>query len=90
MTAGANTRCWTSFSEAALDGATSRMWGGIHFRFDNETGLLMGQEIAGFTLASSAFDTVPEPTTWTMMILGFGFAGALIRRRSRVANPAAG
>ena len=30
--------------------------------------------------------TVPEPTSWTMMILGFGIAGALMRRRQRAAN----
>jgi hypothetical protein len=90
LTAGANTRCWTSFSEAALDGANSRLWGGIHFRFDNETGLLMGQQIANYTLASNAFDAVPEPATWAMMIVGFGLAGVLIRRRPRRPVSAAG
>ena len=90
MTGTAGTRCWSSFSEAALDGASSRLWGGIHFRFDNETGLLMGQDIASFTIASTAFDVVPEPATWAMMILGFGLAGAMIRRRSRRTDFAAG
>jgi hypothetical protein len=31
---------------------------------------------------------VPEPATWTMMIAGFGFAGAALRRRVRTANVA--
>jgi PAP2 superfamily protein/PEP-CTERM motif-containing protein len=90
LTANALTRCWGSFNEAALDGANSRLWGGIHWRFDNENGFAVGQNVANYTLASSAFDAVPEPATWAMMIVGFGFAGALIRRRSRVAHPAAG
>jgi hypothetical protein len=81
VTAGANTRCWTSFSEAALDGANSRLWGGIHFRFDNEAGLLIGEQVANYVLASNAFDAVPEPATWAMMIVGFGMAGAVMRRR---------
>lgn len=29
---------------------------------------------------------VPEPATWAMMIVGFGFAGIDIRRRRKVAN----
>jgi hypothetical protein len=32
-------------------------------------------EIRGFLIA------VPEPGTWAMMILGFGIAGASLRRR---------
>jgi hypothetical protein len=29
---------------------------------------------------------VPEPATWIMMILGFGFVGAAMRRRSQAGN----
>ncbi|MBV1691266.1 PEPxxWA-CTERM sorting domain-containing protein [Novosphingobium sp. G106] len=29
-------------------------------------------------------NSVPEPSTWAMMILGIGFAGAAMRRRQRV------
>ncbi len=39
---------------------------GNSFEFDNLAGVIGG---------------VPEPTTWTMMILGFGGIGALLRRR---------
>jgi len=39
------------------------------------------------SLAGTIQAAVPEPSTWAMMILGFGGIGALIRRRR--ANPAA-
>ena len=81
LTQAAVSRCYTSFSDAALEGANSRLWGGIHFRFANEQGLLLGQNAADFALDSIAFDAVPEPATWAMMILGFGGVGALMRRR---------
>jgi hypothetical protein len=85
MAGSAGSRCWNSFSEAALDGANSRLWGGIHFRFDNEQGLALGQNVARYALASSVFDAVPEPATWLMMILGFGLAGWQLRRRQAAA-----
>lgn len=31
----------------------------------------------------SAAGAVPEPTTWAMLMIGFGLAGALVRRRRR-------
>jgi hypothetical protein len=34
-----------------------------------------------YTLFNPA--AVPEPTTWAMMIIGFGGVGALMRRRRR-------
>jgi hypothetical protein len=77
------TRCWDSFDAAAEDGAMSRLWGGIHWRFDNETGLAMGRELAAFTLASEQFGAVPEPGTWAMLIAGFGLIGAAARHRRR-------
>lgn len=39
---------------------------------------------ANFQVQTDAF--VPEPSTWAMMILGFGAAGAVIRRRRAVAS----
>ncbi|MBU1377451.1 MAG: PEPxxWA-CTERM sorting domain-containing protein [Alphaproteobacteria bacterium] len=32
-----------------------------------------------------AGDVVPEPSTWALMILGFGSAGAMLRRTRRTA-----
>jgi hypothetical protein len=77
------TRCWDSFSGAALDAANSRLWGGIHWSFDNEAGTALGREVAEYALNSSAFDAVPEPAAWGLMILGFGCAGVVLRRARR-------
>lgn len=37
----------------------------------------------GFALESVTLAAVPEPTTWAMMILGFGVIGGALRRRKR-------
>lgn len=83
LTASGLTRCWDSFSGAALDAADSRLWGGIHWRFDNEAGTALGRAVGEYALNSRAFDAVPEPAAWSLMILGFGAAGMLIRRGRR-------
>jgi hypothetical protein len=91
LTIAGDTRAFTSLAAAAQDGADSRLYGGIHFRFDNEAGLAMGQEIGRRSLAQGAFGAVPEPTTWALMISGFGLVGtALRRRRPRRAGEAMG
>lgn len=76
-------RTFTSLSEAELDAANSRLWGGIHFRFDNDAGLSLGRQVARQTLARGLFAAVPEPSTWLTMIVGFGLAGGAMRRRRR-------
>ncbi len=81
-TIGPDTRCFTGIGQAALDAANSRLWGGIHFRFDNEIGLSTGQTVGQWALAQDAFNAVPEPGSWALMIAGFGLAGAAVRRRS--------
>jgi len=39
------------------------------------------------TFTTTALD-VPEPTTWTLLMLGLGGIGALLRRRRRTADAA--
>lgn len=74
--------CFGSIAEAAFEAGRSRELGGIHFSFDTATGLEAGRQIGQLALTRNAFQPVPEPGTWAMMIAGFGLAGAAIRRRA--------
>jgi hypothetical protein len=49
-------RSYTSFSQAAQESADSRLYGGIHWRFDNEDGLTAGTELGDF-VAHNFFQT---------------------------------
>lgn len=46
------TRHFTSFSEAAVEAGLSRIYGGIHFSFDNSAGLALGSRIGELVLDS--------------------------------------
>lgn len=81
IVAPAGQRCYDSFSAAATSAAEARIHGGMHFRFETDAGLLQGRSIAGFTLGN-ALAPVPEPQTWTMLILGFGLVGAGMRSKA--------
>lgn len=48
--ASAGTRSYPSFSAAADEMANSRVYGGIHFRFDNLAGKQIGANVAGYIL----------------------------------------
>jgi membrane-associated phospholipid phosphatase len=43
---GFSTRSFTSFQAAAQEAAMSRLYGGIHYRFDNENGFHCGELVA--------------------------------------------
>ena len=83
FTISGDTRSFTSLAQARLDAANSRVWGGIHFRFDNEAGLKLGDAVAARALRINAFGAVPESSTWTMMIAGFACVGMGVRTRRR-------
>ena len=72
-------RNFTSFSQAAGEAKDSRLFGGIHWRFDNEVGMTMGNDLGRYVYGNY-LTPVPEPGT--MAALGFG-ALVLIRRRRR-------
>jgi hypothetical protein len=60
-------------------------------RSSGVTGLahLNGKSLSNFTATSTgqfAAAAVPEPATWGLMILGFGGAGMLLRRRAVIAR----
>jgi Leucine-rich repeat (LRR) protein/membrane-associated phospholipid phosphatase len=44
------TRDFTSFQQAAEEAAASRVYGGIHFPFDNADGLTIGRQVGAWTL----------------------------------------
>lgn len=46
--------------------------------------------IAPFVAPPPPLDSVPEPSTWAMMIAGFGLTGFTMRRRRRTLKPALG
>jgi Ca2+-binding RTX toxin-like protein len=55
--AGVPDRSFKSFSQAAQESADSRLYGGIHWRFDNEDGLTAGQNV-GKLVAKNFFERV--------------------------------
>ena len=81
LTWASQNRCWANYTASADDAAMSRLWGGIHWRFDNDAGLALGRSVGNFTLQSRAFAAVPEPGVWALLLLGFGAIGAALRRR---------
>jgi membrane-associated phospholipid phosphatase len=46
------TRTFASFQQAAEEAAASRMYGGIHFPFDNTDGLVAGRAVGAWTLVA--------------------------------------
>jgi hypothetical protein len=65
----------TNFSGTAWDTGTLDL-----FYWDSNNSDNAGSVTADITAATAA---VPEPASWGLMILGFGMAGAMFRRRRR-------
>jgi hypothetical protein len=73
-------RNFNSFSAAAAEAGQSRIFGGIHYQFDNQIGLTMGQQIGNY-VTSNTFQPVPEPAT--IAAIGFGLLGLSKRRKKK-------
>lgn len=70
-----------AFSEFS---AFSENFGPLHAEIDHDHDFVIGG-LNFRPVEINAFQAVPEPTTWALMISGFGMAGAALRRRRRVA-----
>jgi membrane-associated phospholipid phosphatase len=74
-------RCWSSFREAAEEAGMSRIYGGIHWQFDNVDGLAAGSNLGRYVFGS--YFGVPEPGSPGMIALGIGAAFGVARRRKK-------
>lgn len=54
------TRSFSSFAQAAAEAGQSRIYGGIHFQFDNQDGLAAGNALANYDLAHFLLPTAPH------------------------------
>jgi len=80
LAASSTTGLWQQFFVVWNSGAATSA--SIGLKNDNDA--YSGND---FALDDISFDTapVPEPATWALMIMGFGTAGAMLRRRRAVA-----
>ena len=76
-------RTFTSFSQASQEASNSRLWGGIHWVYDNEDGLTGGRAVAHY-ISATQLRAIPEPGTWVLLILGL--VGCLAGRRAGRVN----
>jgi hypothetical protein len=77
VTGDGRTRQYASLADAAEDAGMSRIYGGIHWMFDNTAGLQSGADVGAWVAATQL--TVPSPAG--LALLGVG--GLLVSRRKR-------
>jgi hypothetical protein len=73
------TYTFDNFDDPRLANADSRIYGGLHWSFDNTAADALGESVAGYVFNNAL--SVPEPTAWSLTVLPF--LGALMRRRRR-------
>lgn len=77
LTGDGRVRDYTSFSAAASDAGMSRVFGGIHWQFDNTSGLASGARIGTWVYNHTL--QVPAPGALGLLVVG----GLAARRRRR-------
>jgi hypothetical protein len=86
MVAYLPTRCYSSLAVANDENGISRIYGGVHWSYDNVYGKATGRSVGDYVVANYfGINAVPEPASWAMLIAGFGLTGAAMRRRRAVA-----
>ncbi|MGW5689925.1 hypothetical protein ACWEWX_02885 [Streptomyces asiaticus] len=53
-----------SFSQVAQEGEFSRLWLGVHFRWDAEDGRTIGTNVGDYVFANVLLPTRPHPPQW--------------------------
>jgi hypothetical protein len=81
LVASLPTRCYTSLAAAEDENGISRIYGGVHWSYDNVYGKMTGRAIGDHVAQNNFAVAVPEPSSWAMLIAGFGLVGAAARRR---------
>jgi hypothetical protein len=71
----------SGFSSPVATGSTVYELFGANTFDLNQRNLYFTPTASGFSVSASGFGAVPEPATWAMMLVGFGLAGAGMRRR---------
>lgn len=86
-----NTTATQEFALSFANNTTSVIFNNFIVRYQSVTGSKFGNSGIGMgTNDGGNFDPVPEPTSWAMLIAGFGLIGAAARRqRSAQATTAA-
>jgi hypothetical protein len=74
------TRSFSSFSEAADEAGMSRIYGGIHFSFDNTSGQEIGTNVGNY-IFSNYLQPVPEPGSCLLLMLSATLLN--LRRRKK-------
>ena len=79
MPSGLNPRSFTSFTQAEWENGMSRIYMGVHWLFDAEDGIKLGNDIADW-VSANAFQAIPEPTAAGLLTTAL-VATTLSRRR---------
>lgn len=77
-------RSFSSFSQAATEAMNSRLYGGIHWRYDNEDGLAGGSALGNYVYATM-LRPVPEPGAFGL-VTAFAFVTVAASRRRTAAR----
>jgi hypothetical protein len=80
MPSGVNTRSFNSFSQAEWENGMSRVYLGVHWVFDAEDGIQLGNDIADW-VGANMFQAVPEPGGATLLTIALAAATLSTRRR---------